>query len=137
MWLRWIVRNLLSDVVEGKVRQAVEQAKEIVEPAVRRHVATSDGAKERSAGEPTEASSVVVLCADPLEAGGLVDQMSDVVTTQCANFVDHAGKLAGERLVVCESGVGREATVVATGDIIAVYQPRVDHLCRICRSTEP
>lgn len=124
MWLRWVVSNLLSQVGEDKMRQAVAHAKTVVEPALRRQMHATGDASADEAPEPTGPCDLVVLFALGLESGGLIDQMTDVVTTRCATFVERAGKLDGKRLVVCETGVGCEAAAGATDDLIKVYQPR-------------
>ncbi len=124
MWLRWVVSNLLNQVAEDKVRQAVEQAKHAVEPALRRTMQSPGAAPVDEAAEPTEPCDLVVVFALGLESGGLIDRMTDVVTTRCATFVERAGQLDGRRLVVCESGVGCDAAAQATDDLIKIYQPR-------------
>ena len=52
---------------------------------------------------------VVLLFALGLESGGLVDRMTDVVTTECPAFVEHLGLLDGRPVMIAESGVGRAA----------------------------
>ncbi len=132
MWLRWVVSNLLNQVAEDKVRRVVEQAKMAVEPALRGQLRTPPVSPGESSPESTADSQpdsaapcdLIVLMAMGLESGGLVDQMSDVVTTRCATFVEHAGQLGSKRLVVCETGVGCDAAARATEDVINVFQPR-------------
>lgn len=118
MWLRWVVTNLLNQMAEEKVRKVVEKARHVVEPAARHRVGSADARATQA--EPSE---VVVTFALGLESGGLVDRMQDVVTLQCATFVERSGQLDGKRLVVCESGVGREAAEKATEDVIQLYEP--------------
>ena len=119
MWLRWVVSNLLNQVAEEKVRHVVERAKHVVEPAI----------KGRRAAEPAPDTGpsphpdVVLVFALGLESGGFVDQMTDVVTTECPAFVERAGTQNGRRLIVAESGVGREAAMQATEDVIKIHHP--------------
>jgi adenosylhomocysteine nucleosidase len=120
MWLRWVVSNLLSQVAEEKVRKAVDKARHVVEPALRRQGEQADAEPQEPAG-PCE---TLVIFALGLESGGLVDRMENVVTMQCASFVERSGQLDGKRLVICESGVGREAAAKATEDALRVHQPR-------------
>jgi adenosylhomocysteine nucleosidase len=110
-------------MAEDKVRQVVEQAKHVVEPAIRRRVAGTDESDVTDTASAETTSSLVVLFPLALESGGLVDRMTDVVTTRCASFTERAGLLDGRRMVVCESGVGCRAAAQATADIIQVYRP--------------
>ncbi|MFO7906659.1 MAG: hypothetical protein R6U98_28650 [Pirellulaceae bacterium] len=122
MWLRWVVTNLISQVAEDKVRQAVDHAKNAVEPALRRHVQPGEEGAGDQRPEPP-APRGAVLFAVGLESGGLVDRMSDVTTMRCATFVERAGQLGERRLAVCDTGEGPEAAARATQDIIKLLQP--------------
>lgn len=122
MWLRWVVSNLISQVAEDKVRQAVNQAKNAVEPAVRRQVQSS-GQNTQDQQPPPRPDNVVVFALG-LESGGLVDRMSEVNTMRCATFVERTGQLDSRRVAACESGEGCEAAGRATRDIIQLHQPK-------------
>lgn len=124
MWLRWVVSNLLSQVAEDKMRQAVEHAKNVVEPAVRRQMHAPKETPSDHAPERSSSSDLVVLFALGLESGGLVDRMSEVTTMRCATFTEHTGQLDQRQLTVCETGVGREAAAQATRDVIELHHPR-------------
>ncbi len=124
MWLRWVVSNLIDQVAEDKMRSAVDRAKQAVEPVLRGRFESQDGAQPDAEPAEDPGCDLVVMFALPLESGGLVDMMADVVTTQCATFVERSGKLSGRRVVVCESGVGRQAAAQATEDVIKVFHPQ-------------
>ncbi len=135
MWLRWVVSNLVHQVAEEQVRQVVDKARQAARATRRQSPQASSESQDESAaanaaddeppGAEPSAVDLVVVFALGLESGGLVDHMSDVVTTRCATFVERVGTLQGERrLVVCETGVGSAAAAQAMEDILAVYRPR-------------
>lgn len=124
MWLRWVVSNLLSQLAEDKVRQVVDQAKKTIGPAVSGREARPEAKEATPAGRAVEPCSAVVLFSLGVESGGLIDRMSDVVTTRCATFVERRGRLDDRSLVVAESGTGCEAAAQAAGDVIQVHRPR-------------
>jgi adenosylhomocysteine nucleosidase len=66
----------------------------------------------------------VLLFALGLESGGLVDRLTDLVTTECPAFVEHTGLLDGRPVMIAESGVGRDAAVQATEDLIKLHRPQ-------------
>jgi adenosylhomocysteine nucleosidase len=66
---------------------------------------------------------IAVLFALGVEAGGLVDQLQETVSMRCPRFVEHAGQLAGRRVAVIETGVGRQAAAAAAEDVIALHHP--------------
>lgn len=119
MWLRWVVSNLLNQVAEDKVRQAVARAKKMV---------SAPQAKDtRAAGDvPIDESpcDIVLLFAMGIESGGIVDRLQDKVTTECSSFLEHDGKLGERRVVVADSGVGRQAAAQATEDVIKIHRPQ-------------
>ncbi|MFW6169260.1 MAG: 5'-methylthioadenosine nucleosidase [Planctomycetota bacterium] len=122
MWLRWVVTNLISQLAEDKMRQAVDHAKNAVDPALRGQGRAAEARRGDQQPEPP-APRGAVLFALGLESGGLVDRMSDVTTMRCATFVERTGQLAERRLAVCETGEGRQAAARATQDIIKLHQP--------------
>jgi adenosylhomocysteine nucleosidase len=74
---------------------------------------------------PTDppACHVAVVFALRQEAGWLLDRMQGAVAIRGAGFVAHEGGLAGRRVVVAESGVGRDAARKITSAIIAGHNP--------------
>jgi adenosylhomocysteine nucleosidase len=71
-----------------------------------------------------EVCHVGLVFAMGIEAGGLIDQLSGVIRTDGAGFVAREGGLEGRRLVVVESGVGREAAASAAAALVQGHQPR-------------
>ena len=118
MWLRWVVSNLLNQVAEDKVRQVVTRAKQLVTSP---RAADSGASREVPADDPP--CDIVLLFALGLESGGFVDQLQNVVTTECSSYLEHAGDLGEQRVVVADSGVGREAAAQATEDLIKIHHP--------------
>lgn len=124
MWLRWVVSNLVDQVAEDKVRQAVDRARHVVEPVLRGRQESAADAQESDAPVVEPSCDIVLMFALALESGGLVDLMKDAVTTHCATFVERSGILGDRHVVVCESGVGPEAAARATEDAIKIFHPR-------------
>ncbi len=118
MWLRWVVSNLANQVAEDKMRRVVESARRVVQP--RRPTGTSAAAVP----EQQEPCNLVILFASEMEAGGMIDRLTDSVMTECPTFREYVGRLAGRRVVVAYSGMGREATLRATDDVFAVHRPQ-------------
>lgn len=73
---------------------------------------------------PRDVCHVGVVFALGIEAGGLVDLLQGVVRTEGAGFSAREGGLRGRRVVVVESGVGRQAAEQATEALIQGHQPR-------------
>jgi adenosylhomocysteine nucleosidase len=118
MWLRFVVSNLLNQIAEQKLQQVSDQVKQSMGKAPD---AAPEDPQRQSAPKTCD---VVVAYALNIESCGLVDRMSHVVTTRCRSFVEHAGKLDEQRIVVVETGVGRTAAQQATEDVIKLYQPQ-------------
>jgi adenosylhomocysteine nucleosidase len=74
--------------------------------------------------QPPPDCDVVVLFARRAEAGGLVDQLSQTVTTRGDHFVEHLGRLGERFLAVIETGVGSEMAARAAQDAVALHRPR-------------
>jgi adenosylhomocysteine nucleosidase len=119
MWLRWVVSNLLNEMAEEQVQHAVERAKHFVQAA--RGPRAGQDPLATGAQAPPE---VALLFALGLESGGLVDRTTQVVTTECAAFVEHVGMLDGRPVMIAESGVGRPAAAQATEDLIKIHHPQ-------------
>jgi adenosylhomocysteine nucleosidase len=120
MWLRWVVSNLLNEMAEEKMQQAVERAKHFVQSA-RGPRPGQDPSGAADAAPPPEVALVFAL---GLESGGLVDRASHVVTTECPAFVERIGMLDGRSVLIAESGVGRQAARQATEDLIKLHHPQ-------------
>jgi adenosylhomocysteine nucleosidase len=104
MLLRTLVTNFLREQVQTQLQE----------------VARARGAQPAEPREPIRCDVAIVFSVG-IESGGLVDQLSDVVTTRCATFVEHEGKLAERPIVLVESGVGQSAAATATAEVIALH----------------
>ena len=117
MWLRFIVSNLLNQIAEQKLQQVTSQVKQ-----------TMDSPQQESAAadqtDTPKKCDIVVAYALNIESCGLIDRMSNVKTTRCRSFVEHAGTLGEQRLIVAETGVGNSAAQQATEDLVKLYQPQ-------------
>lgn len=120
MWLRWVVSNLLNEMAEEKMQQAMERAKQLVQTA-RGPRAGIDPLRPLEAAPAPE---VALLFALNLESGGLVDRLTRAVTTECPAMVERIGLLDGRPVIVAESGVGQRAAEQAAEDLIRIHHPR-------------
>ena len=68
--------------------------------------------------------AIALVVALSIEAGGILDRMSSVVTTQCAHHQEHVGRLGQHKVLLVEAGVGQAAAGRATQDTIGLYRPR-------------
>lgn len=118
MWLRWVVSNVLNQVAEQKLRQVAGQGKQAVDSP------QAESTEEAGRVDPPATCDLIVAFALNLESGGLIDRMTNVVTTRCRSFVEHTGMIGDQRVVVAETGVGQAAAAQATEDLIRLYQPR-------------
>jgi len=120
MILRWLVANLVRQHAKQHLYDAVVQA-------ARGAVGTmATGEQVDEHGEPLPPplpAEIVFVFALPVEANGLVDNLTDVVKTRCPGFVEHAGYLAGRRVAVIETGVGCDAAQQATEAVLKLHQP--------------
>jgi adenosylhomocysteine nucleosidase len=111
MMLRWLVNNLLRD--------AVQQTVSSLRPADEQQPPDSEDAEPM----PPPPCEIAVIFALGIEAGGLVDRLQDRITTQFKTHVEHAGYFEGRRMVVVETGVGREAAADTTQAVLALHNP--------------
>lgn len=93
--------------------------------------AASDAARQAQPAEkqapPTQkppVCNVGLVFALSIEAGGLVDRLSGAIRTEGAGFVAREGGLDSRRIVIVESGVGRERAARATEALILGHKPR-------------
>jgi adenosylhomocysteine nucleosidase len=97
----------------------------VVEMARRSGEAQQEGDREQEHINATlPPCDVAVICADHIESMGLRGLLEDVVTTRCARLLEHAGHVAGHRVVIAEAGTGAENAGLATEDIIQMHHPR-------------
>lgn len=113
MLLRWLINNYLRDAAEQVVRQTFTDvtARPSPEPAV--------------GGDAAELGcEIAVIFALGIEAGPLVDALTDAASTKRPNLIEHAGSLAGRLTVIAEGGVGQTSAALATREIIRAYEPK-------------
>ncbi len=115
MW-QSLLRNYLMGQAQQKMREAAMQA---ADQAM--HDATDSQPEEP---HPPEICHVGLVFALSIEAGGFVDRLSGLIKTEGAGFVAREGGLGGRRMIVVESGAGRENAARATQALIDGHQPR-------------
>jgi adenosylhomocysteine nucleosidase len=131
MW-QSLLRNYLLRAAAERMRaqhaprSAAETGSTATNPA---HGASADpGAAESAPSESAPAEPAVchvgLVFALSIEAGGLVDQMTGVVHINGAGFVAREGGFGGRRLVLIESGLGREAAARGTRALLIGHKPR-------------
>ncbi len=118
MW-QPLLRNWLLGQAQQRMREAAAQA-------ANQAADDAKSAEEQGPGEdaPRPVCHVGLVFALSIEAGALVDKLSGAIGTHGADFVAREGGLGGRRLVLVESGVGRERAARATEALIAGHQPR-------------
>ncbi len=122
MILRWLVSNFLREAAEAKLQEFVaEAAGGRADQAAADQGAAPDG---EAAPEPPPTCDVACLFALGVESGGLVDLLHEVGRRRYRSYVGHLGQLGDQRVLVAESGVGRQAATRATQELLARHQPR-------------
>lgn len=117
MVFRSIVAYLLRSEATRKAQQAVAEA-------AREKFAETQAAGAERAAEAAGPCDVGLVFALSIEAGGLLDRMDARVKTRGAGFVAYHGRLQQRRLVVVQSGPGRENAARATAALIAGHRPQ-------------
>ncbi len=113
MLVRFLLANMIKSQAQGAVRNKVE---EVVSDQVR-------NLEEMKQGREMPPCDVALVFANHLEATGVLDQMENVVSTQCASFVEHAGQWKGRDVVVIEAGETWRQIAKAVTDLINMHQP--------------
>ena len=121
MLLRWLAGDVLRQAAQKKLLNVMSQAARAARGGERRGPAGSES--DASLRERILPGGIVFVFAMNVESGGLVDLLRDAVTTHCPAFLEHAGTLNDQRLVIAESGVGVKAAARATEDVIAIHKP--------------
>ncbi len=116
MLFRFLARQWIHATASKVVKRAVHQARAAAEQ--------EDEPRQEQLPAELPRCDVAVICADPTESMGLRGLLEEVLTTRCASLLEHAGQLAGRRVVIAEGGSGSEQAVTATEDIIQMHQPR-------------
>src|SRR5687768_15161542 len=95
------------------------------EHATERIVEAARGASGQSqSGEPIAPTQceVAIVFTMGIEAGGLADLLTDVVTMRCSSFVEHVGMLHGQPIVLVETGTGMDAAAAVTREVITLHK---------------
>lgn len=103
-----LVRSWLQQQVRQTAYQAVDAARQRA---------------EQTASQPAGPCDVGLVLALGIEAGGLVDLLSESVTTKGAGLLIRQGRLKSRSVVVVESGVGLTAAARGTQALIAGHRP--------------
>lgn len=111
MMLRTLIANWLREQAQTHVMDVIRDTME-QQPV------------GNKANEPLPPCEVVVLFATAVEAGGLVDQLRERVTMQCASHAEHAGVLNGCRVATIEAGHGQQVAATAALEAIRFHHPR-------------
>lgn len=127
MVFRYLLQSWLEDAIRRRLQQAVVQA-----AAKRAGCEASCGAEAqqdaaRPSSQPPEAlierAHVGVVFALGLEAGGLEDMLSGVVTIRGYGFALLEGGLKGRRILLARSGPGRVNAARVTEALIVGHRP--------------
>jgi len=114
-----ILRQLVTHWLKT---QAAERAREAVMDTARQHMTGEKEAAEPVV-TPPQPCDVGVVFALGIEAGGLLDRVQGVISTQGSGFTAYEGGLHGRSVVLMESGPGREKAAQATTAHIEGHQP--------------
>lgn len=107
-------RMLLQNWIRQK---AQEQAMAAVQQAMQQQAAAGEQ------GEPPPPCDVGLVCALSMEAGGLVDRLSDATTSRGGAYRFRLGNCHGRAVAMVESGVGEAAAADAVELLIAAHRP--------------
>jgi adenosylhomocysteine nucleosidase len=113
MFLRMLISHFAREAATRKLR-------EVVDSEFRRRMTPDE---QDGAPQEVPPCDVLVAMALSVESTSFVDRLERGDSLRCASFVEHSGTLAPQRVVVIETGVGREAAARAVDDAIAVHQP--------------
>ncbi len=117
MVLRFLLRQYLSSIAQQKVRETVvKAAREKVDEAV-------EGAERQAEDPELRKCDVGVVFALGIEAGGLEDLLTDVVTIRSPGITVRRGRLGSLRVAIAQSGPGPEAAARATAALISAHEP--------------
>jgi adenosylhomocysteine nucleosidase len=116
MYLRSLVAQWLRHRVSEKLQETAADAI--------RASAAERNENEPDSTLPPQACDVALLFALGIEAGGLVERLTDRVTTRGGKLVEHVGQIGERRVAVVETGVGQTAVRLGCRDVIAVRRPQ-------------
>ncbi len=117
MVLRFLLRQYLGSVAQQKVRDTVVKA-------ARDSVSETMEDAQRQAEDPElRKCDIGVVFALGIEAGGLEDLLTNIVTIRSPGVTVRRGQLGSRRVAIAHSGVGCEAASQATAALIAAHEP--------------
>jgi adenosylhomocysteine nucleosidase len=114
MMLRWLVANFIRQTARKTFR-------DVATKVARKELGVGEASQETAQLPPCEIAIVFALA---LESDGFVNLLDSRVTTRCASYLEHAGRLNERSIVVAESGIGARPAAKATEDLIAVHKPQ-------------
>ncbi len=117
MW-QMLLRNYLMGQAQQKMREAAMQA---AGQAMQQPAGVEPGPTEPKKPEVCHVGLVFALSS---ESGCFVDKLAGLIKTEGAGFVAREGGLGGRRMVVIESGMGRENATRATQALIDGHHPQ-------------
>jgi adenosylhomocysteine nucleosidase len=115
MW-QSLLRSLLFQAVAEQARSA----RETTEPT-QSNQSDAPAAANGAAAAQCDIGCVFALS---IEAGGLVDRLSQVTRLKGNGFLVRTGALAGQQLAVIEAGVGQSAAANGARLLLAGHRPR-------------
>ena len=117
MVLRFFLRQWLGSLAQQKVRETVvKAAQDTVSEAVQ-------GAEREAEDPELRKCDIGVVFALGIEAGGLEDLLTDVVTIRSEGIPVRRGRLGSKRVAIAQSGPGCEAASKATAALISAHEP--------------
>lgn len=111
MW-QTLLQSWLKQQVRSRAQEALAEAARLAtQPA------------DRASPEPRGPCDLGLVFALSIEAGGLVDLLSNQVVTQTAACVVRQGTLASRRIAIIETGVGRDRARRGAQTLLAGHHP--------------
>ena len=111
MMVRWLVANFIRQTARQKISEAAAGA------------AKADAGGASGQPSPLPPCEIAFVFSLAIESDGLVTMLDPRVTTRCASYLEHAGRLEQRSVVGAETGLGARAAENATEDILAVHHP--------------
>ncbi|MHB8897475.1 MAG: phosphorylase family protein [Thermoguttaceae bacterium] len=117
MVLRYVLRQWLGVLAQRTVRETVmNAARESMQQ-------TAEAAQQQAEDPSLQRCDIGVVFALGIEAGGLEDRLSDVMTIRSPGIAVRRGRLGSRSLALAQSGPGYEAAARATSALISAHDP--------------
>ena len=117
MVFRFLLRQWLGSIAQQKVRETVVKA---TQDSVNEAVQDAERQTEDPGSRKCDIGFVFAM---GIEAGGLEDLLSDVVTIRSARILVRRGRLGSKRVAIVQSGPGCETAANATAALISAHEP--------------